>query len=373
MTSTVFIIDDSNSLTKLNQTNYNSEDLFQTLLADHPSLLADASGPSGRLLLVRREVPVPASEDELSRWSLDHLFIDGDGVPVLVEVKRAVDTRARRLVIAQMLDYAANGIVYWPISQIKDAFNATVVDAGGQPEEVLREFLREGEAESFWQQVGANLRSGRIRMVFVADRIHQELRRIIEFLNEQMTPAELLAIEVAQFTAHGMRLLTPRLIGATERAITAKAISPSKPPIDEEGWLQTLRQLKGEEAARNAEKLLVWFKQQGFITGVTDSQDAIFARLVRPNGKPTWPFFIRRSTAKIETALQYLKDNPAFASENIRLSLLNKFKALPGVSIGTTKSTGWPGIPLAALSNNDVWQGFISIAKEVQTQSDAVA
>ena len=313
MASSVFIIDDSNLLTKLNQTNYDSEDIFQTILADHPSLLADASGSSGRLLLVRREVPVPASEDELSRWSLDHLFIDGDGVPVLVEVKRAVDTRARRLVIAQMLDYAANGIVYWPISQIIDAFNATVVDAGGQPEEVLREFLQEGEANSFWQQVGANLRSGRIRMVFVADRIHQELRRVIEFLNEQMTPAEVLAIEVAQFTAHGLRLLTPRLIGATERAITAKAISPSEPPIDEERWLQTLRQQKGEEAAGNAEKLLVWFKQQGFTTGVTDSQDAISAGLVRAGDKLTWPFFIRRSTGNIDTALQ----NISFLAEVI--------------------------------------------------------
>jgi hypothetical protein len=371
MTSTVFMIDGNNCLTELSQTDYDSEDLFQRLLADHPSLLASASGSSGRLLLVRREAPVPAADDGLGHWSLDHLFLDGDGVPVLVEVKRATDTRARREVIAQMLDYAANGVAYWPVEQIINAFNAAVVKAGGEPEQRLRQFLQEQEPEPFWRQVDSNLRSGRIRMVFVADRIHQELRRIVEFLNEQMRPAEVLAIEVAQFMAGSTRLLAPKLIGATERAAAAKAVTPVKPPIDEEGWLSTIREQRGEEAARNAGKLLSWFKERGFTTGITDSQDAMFACLARPDGKTTWPFFIRRSSGKIETALQYLKNDPAFASEESRLNILHKLKALPGISIDTNKSTGWPALPLEALSRDAVWAGFTAVAEQVQGRSNA--
>jgi hypothetical protein len=34
--------------------------------------------------------------------------VDEAGVPTLVEVKRSSDTRARREVVARMLDYAAN-------------------------------------------------------------------------------------------------------------------------------------------------------------------------------------------------------------------------------------------------------------------------
>jgi hypothetical protein len=292
-----------------------------------------------------------------------------DGVPVLVEVKRATDTRARRLVIAQMLDYAANGIAYWPIQQIIDAYNLTVVKAGGQPEDVLRGFLGDSEPDSFWRQVEANLRSGRIRMVFVADRIHRELRRIIEFLNEQMSTAEVLGIEVAQFTAKGMRLLTPRLIGATERAVSVKAVTPAKPPIDEDEWLQTLRDQKGEVAAKNAGTLLSWFKEQGFTTSVTDSQDAISAGLARADGKLAWPFFIRRSTANVDTALQNLRYSPAYQSEEGRLALLDKLRKLPGMNITTVKPTGWPSVPLAALSNELVWSAFTSIVKEVQDRS----
>ncbi|MGA0601519.1 hypothetical protein ACO2Q3_12520 [Caulobacter sp. KR2-114] len=370
--STVFMIDQANGLTELSPSAYDSEDLFQALLADHPALLQSAGGPTGKLILVRREAPVPEAQDGPGRWSLDHLFLDGDGVPVLVEVKRATDTRARREVVAQMLDYAANGVAYWPVDQIIEAFEATARKGGAEPEQKLAEFLGDVSPESYWRQVDANLRSGRVRMVFVADQIGSELRRIVEFLNEQMRPAEVLAIEVAQFTAEGgVRLLTPKLIGATERAVSAKAVTPAKPPIDEAGWLESLKEAKGVACADHAARLLEWFRAHGFVTGITDSQDAMFARLVKPGGKPIWPFFIRRSSGKVETSLQYLKENPAFASDAQRLELLERIRALPGVSISTTKATGWPAIPLADLSQAAIWDGFTAIATDVKARSDS--
>jgi hypothetical protein len=231
----------------------------------------------------------------------------------------------------------------------------------------LIEFLDGQDAESFWRQVEANLKAGRIRMVFVADNIPKELRRIIEFLNEQMRPAEVLAIEVEQFTgADGLRLLTPRVVGATERAVSVKAVQPVKPPLADEDWLHDLGMTKGEAAEKNARRLLEWFRSEGFIIGMTDSQDAMYVRLVRPDGKPTWPFFIRRSSGKLETALQYLKDNPAFESEDARLDLLNRIKALPGQTITTTKTTGWPAVPLEALDESPVWEGVTAFARRVK-------
>jgi hypothetical protein len=40
---------------------------------------------------VTREAGVPDGDDASDRWSLDHLFLDQDGVPTLVEVKRSSD------------------------------------------------------------------------------------------------------------------------------------------------------------------------------------------------------------------------------------------------------------------------------------------
>ncbi len=38
-------------------------------------------------------------------------------------------------------------------------------------------------------------------MVFVADVIHPELKRIVEFLNAQMSPAEVIALELRHLRA----------------------------------------------------------------------------------------------------------------------------------------------------------------------------
>lgn len=89
-----------------------SEDLRQAWLAKSPNLLAGGeqlAGSPRRWLLLKREAGVPDREAGGNRWSLDHLFIDQNAVPTLVEVKRSDDTRIRREVVGQMLDYAANG------------------------------------------------------------------------------------------------------------------------------------------------------------------------------------------------------------------------------------------------------------------------
>jgi hypothetical protein len=138
-------------------------------------------------------MPVPAEEDGAGRWSLDHLFLDQDAVATLVEVKRSSDTRLRREVVAQMLDYAANAVVCLPVDVIRARFAAGCVERGTDPVTELGSFLGpEASVEDFWQRVKTNLQAGKIRMLFVADEIAAELRRIVEFLNAQMDPAEVL-------------------------------------------------------------------------------------------------------------------------------------------------------------------------------------
>lgn len=100
------------------ENGYPKEAELQELLEEYPDLLpGDQIDPENprRWLLVARELGVPGAEGETGRWSLDHLFLDQDGIPTFVEVKRATDTRARREVVAQMLDYGANGLEYWSL------------------------------------------------------------------------------------------------------------------------------------------------------------------------------------------------------------------------------------------------------------------
>jgi hypothetical protein len=111
----IYHLQEGGELLEMVEEAYDSEDLLQVLLARHPSLMAgdqiDKAAPR-RWLLVSREAGVPSHEGGGAQWSLDHLFLDQDAVPTLVEVKRSSDTRIRREVVGQMLDYAANAVVH---------------------------------------------------------------------------------------------------------------------------------------------------------------------------------------------------------------------------------------------------------------------
>ncbi len=97
------------TITQLELRGFAAENELQQLLAHHPELIGgdqvDPDDPR-RYVLVKREARVAG-------LSLDHLFLDQDAVPTLVEVKRSSDLRARREVVAQMLDYAANAASEW--------------------------------------------------------------------------------------------------------------------------------------------------------------------------------------------------------------------------------------------------------------------
>lgn len=259
MPAGIFLVRGNNELFELTAQPYPQEDLLQELLARYPNLLAgDQMNPTAprRWLLVRREAPVPDAVDGSGRWSLDHLFLDQDGVPTLVEVKRASDTRGRREVVAQMLDYAANGVAYWPVETIKAAFEQRAEGDGHDPAQLLLELLGpDADAEAFWAKVKVNLQAGRVRMVFVSDEIAPELRRIVEFLNVQMDPAEVLAVEVKQYVGADFRGLVPRLVGQTAEAVQKKAAGTTAGPRvqpgewDEDKFFATLAATAPDDVA----------------------------------------------------------------------------------------------------------------------------
>ena len=70
-------------------------------------------------------MPLASEEDGAGRWSVGHLFLDQDSIPTIVEVKRSTDTRIRREVVGQMLAYAANAVVHWPVDRLRAEFEAS--------------------------------------------------------------------------------------------------------------------------------------------------------------------------------------------------------------------------------------------------------
>jgi hypothetical protein len=237
MSDSIFILGPDRLVTEARSTTYDLEADLQELLADNVELLPGAQiNPSNprKWLLVKREAGIPNHEGGAAFWSIDHLLVDQDAVPTFVEVKRASDSRTRREVVAQMLDYAANGSLFWTPERLREWFEDSEPESG--TDRLVRWLDPSAEepesvADAFWRAVGTNLREGRVRLIFVADEIPASLQRLVEFLNEQMPRIEVLAVEIRQYLAAGSKsgALVPRLIGQTARAQATKEPSASAP------------------------------------------------------------------------------------------------------------------------------------------------
>lgn len=249
-------------LIEMTKRRYDAEDVLQSLIATHPGLLAGEDDPSERIRLVfiEREVSIADSPDAAGRWSLDHLFVDQNGVPTLVEVKRSSDTRIRREVVGQMLDYAANGPRYWPPGSVRAHFEARCTRDGDEPDELLqRTFGGELAVEEWWATVDTNLREGKLRLLFVADEISKELKAIIEFLNDQMVRTTVLGVELPLFAdeTESHRMFVPVLIGLSERAESVKTDRKWRRWTKEE-WLELHEEWADTDDVAVTRQLLAW-------------------------------------------------------------------------------------------------------------------
>ena len=163
-----------------------------------------------RWLLVKREMPVPDPGTGEDRWSIDFFFVDQSGIPTFIECKRFRDTRSRREVVGQMLEYAANGHYYWTKDIIRDLLEdqAELLDLKGL-EEIVRVLEPEtgDSVEDFLELIENNLREGQIRLVFFLENAPYELKSIVDFLNKQMERSEVLLVEARQYEKDGVRLL----------------------------------------------------------------------------------------------------------------------------------------------------------------------
>jgi hypothetical protein len=207
-------------------------------------------------------------------------------------------------------------------------------------------------------KVKVNLQAGRVRMVFVSDQIPAELRRIVEFLNKQMDPAEVLAVEIKQYTGQGLKTLVPRVIG--ERP-------PLPPPNgrqwDEASFLQDLTQRHGDRDAEVARAILSWAKKKGSrIWWGKGSKDGSFFPMLDHDGEKhsvisVWTY------GRIEIQFQWMKNQPPFDSEAKRQELRERLNRIPGVDIPGDANTLnlRPRIQMSTLRDQPALTQFLEV------------
>ena len=286
----VYIINENGNTIEMQQYYCKNEDKdIQSLLENNPQLLAgDQINPDNhrRWLLIKREMPIEAPNTAENRWNIDFFYVDQDGVPTFVECKRFADTRSRREVVGQMLDYAANGQFYFTKEKIGD-----FIDEQSQKLKITdNEYVMSVDPsscenkEEFLELIENNLREGQIRMLFFMEEAPMELKSIVDFLNKQMERSEMLIVEAKQYIKDGLKIVVPSLFGYTEQArmikktVTVKTTARKK--WNEQSYFEKLSERTNQEIVAKQKEIFQSFSnnpqlQIRFGTGVQDGSFSI--------------------------------------------------------------------------------------------------
>lgn len=223
----------------------------KALEANHDLLPGDQISPDDprRWMLIKREMPVPDPETGIDRWSIDFFFVDQDGIPTFVECKRYKDTRSRREIVAQVLEYAANGHYYWDKSIIMKYAEQTCTDLHTNLNESFLNLVKRDDLniDVFFENVEFKLKEGNIRLIFFLEEAAMPLKSLIDFLNKQMTRTEVLLVECKMYKQDDGLVIVPSLFGYTEEArvlkqdVSSASVKAQRKKWTKESFIEHLR------------------------------------------------------------------------------------------------------------------------------------
>ena len=368
MAGGIFLIDDNGELIEMSEQEYSTESVLQVLLSDYPKLLpGDQINPEipRRWLLINREASIPVGESSNSIFAVDHLFLDQDAIPTFIEVKRSSDTRQRREVVGQMLDYAANAMHNWQYEEIKASFEARIQAQSQDPASVLADFLdSEIEILAFWKELENNLELGRLRLIFVSDSIPIELRRVVEFLNYKLQDIEVLALEIKQYVSDDFKTFVPRIVSTLAQVSKSEYQGQN---WDEEKFFSVLKENAGSEEVAAVKRLKEWAidylpnifwgsgKQHGTFTPGMYTEDGKWHQAIGIYS--TGVFYIQ---------FNFMQYQAPFDDEEKREEIYNRWVSIPGFelpSISEGVLTRQPKVPLKLLTDDKVFTKVTEILK----------
>lgn len=182
-----------------------------------------------------------------------------------------------------------------------------------------------------------------MRLVFVADRIPKELRRIIEFLNEHMKDVEVLGVEMPQYVGSGLTTIVPKVIGKTTIAEQAKGAKAGR-QWDEASFFEDLGRRHGEVHTSVARRILEWSRKSNLrVWWGKGKQDGSFIPVLDYKGIGHQLFAVW-TYGVFEFYFQWFK--APFNVEARRRELMKKFNEIPDVNLSVAHVSKRPSVPL---------------------------
>jgi hypothetical protein len=176
---------------------------LHALVEQAPQVLPLSGSPS--IVVVGREV-------RLGNGYADLVALEASGTPVIIEVKLAYNSEARRAVVTQVLTYAAYLFGLDAMEFERRVLGRHLAERGfGSLSDAVAPALQEVD-EDFDDAISQSLAKGRLRLVIVLDEAPRELVELVGFLEAVTDHLTIDLVTVAQYELAGERVVVPQRI-----------------------------------------------------------------------------------------------------------------------------------------------------------------
>jgi len=338
-----------------------SEQELQTFLRQYPDLMPleeiDLDAPP--LLCIGREVGLASGAEDI-------LYIDENGLLTVVETKLRKNPEARREVVGQILEYAAQ-MSTWSASDVERQAEKFF---GGREapeqygnctlERAMQVFLQPGGGggefsyDDFIQQVGSNIERGHFRLIIAIDEPPEPLLKTVEFVNRFSERFEIYLIQLKRFRdlVKEQNIFVPALFGRVAVPRTRRA--PGR-PWDKEGFL---RQASGKspKSVEVLERIIEFAEAENAIVWGRGANIGTFRfGFNGPEGKRIEAFYVAANGTMEIGFASLIRDLDQDAVKAYR-EALSRTAISPEAIVTDT----WKDFDVSALNSEQSWDAFVT-------------
>lgn len=337
-------------------TNYQDEVELRDLIAASPDLVP---GCAGNVTMVELSVP--------GAGRADVVLVDESGAITIVEAKLANNSQVRREVVGQIFAYASGlkGLGFEQFAQYAGQrlgmpLLSALQESSGQPV----------EPDELRRRISSTLEEGSFRLVVAVDEITDELKRIVEYLNDHLSDeVSMMALELGVLKIEGTEVLVPATYGA-------ELPQPSAGPAKRAWTYDEIAEAKEAVAPGPARELLerLWqhAEHAGATikggTGVSSPSAGVYYHL-GPDTRSLWSVWLPEDDGpKVSLNLGSLRSTSESVAREVvqRLRVCSELTALLGLPDNDDEAIGkYPSVQLDALDPDGCGAGTMFEAVEL--------
>ncbi|MEY4731130.1 MAG: hypothetical protein RL681_76 [Candidatus Parcubacteria bacterium] len=344
---------------RVDESKFEYEDHLQQYIYDNPdSIPLYDIKEDIRLLILSREFQTESGP-------IDALGIDKDGEIYLIETK-LYKNPDKRLVVAQVLDY---GAAIWLSKRGYEEIVASLEEAVRRNfkkglREKISEFYGIGEVETdtLLENFKNNLNKGVYKFVVLMDKLHDRLKDLILFINEN-SKFDIYAVELEFYKHEDYEIVIPKIFGAEVK----KDLGVTKSAGKRWDWDLFKHRLQefGEEEVRTAEQIIEWAGKNGIEIEWSNSQRGGFFLCYYPEGKKGFYPFGVTGDARVSWNVPHAggKSPAPFDKLEKRAEILKRLQSVKGAAIDLGNVDGFNGmkLPLRELADEGARREFFAV------------